>query len=487
MRLRDRLEPSHLFVVALLVAILGVSLGPLSDGDAYWHVLIGQEIARSGRLSDLGNSWSLITPAHGWQTSQWGFEYFMGWIVHIWNWSALIWMRTLLAIAFLAYLALSLLPRKSARSNTESFTPLAALVALFLVTVPTTHALQERPMLASFIALVWLSSAVYNQLVNGIQPRWYVVAAVVLLWSNLHGMWVLAPAMFGLVSLGLLLDRAENFKTQALTAARLTLIAAVAGCISPLGPRGLLLPFSFHSATAYIEEWQPVRFFSSQAAGLIALVLITIFIWARRKQRLPLSQVLILVLLLIFGMTAYRNILPASILVAPFAVAAMGSTSLLRARPGTVEQRKALAVVSTVFLLASACGVVYVNARVNPLAKTTPLAIAQKLAAIDGPKRVLNNYNASGVLAAFGGSDLKLAIDGRADRDGGDYIKQYLNAESLIGPWKDLVNSVNPNYAVLASDSALAQELLTHQSWTLISRDGEFTLLKAPAVGPKVR
>jgi hypothetical protein len=123
----------------------------------------------------------------------------------------------------------------------------------------------------------------------------------------------------------------------------------------------------------------------------------------------------------------------------------------------------------------------WLTAQVDPLGKAKPLTIATKLSSINGPKRVLNTYNSSGVLAAFGGKDIKLAIDGRADRNGGPYIDRYIKAEKLEGDWQELLRQVQPNFAVLGKDTALTYELTNYQKWKILLTEQDYVLLQAPA------
>ncbi|CAB4613397.1 MAG: hypothetical protein F2601_00105 [Actinobacteria bacterium] len=185
--------------------------------------------------------------------------------------------------------------------------------------------------------------------------------------------------------------------------------------------------------------------------------------------------------LFVFGASAFRNVLPATILLAPLAAATLSTLDPLRSRPVSPSEKKSLAIVAIGLISVTLMGGLWLTAQVDPLAKAKPLTIATKLSSIAGPKRVLNTYNSSGVLAAFGGKGIKLAIDGRADRDGGPYIDRYIKAEKLEGDWQGLLTQVQPNFAVLGKDTALTYELTNHQQWKLLLTDQDYVLLQAPA------
>jgi hypothetical protein len=215
--------------------------------------------------------------------------------------------------------------------------------------------------------------------------------------------------------------------------------------------------------------------------GFLAIIALTLATWIRRREPVPWSQLVFVLALFAFGASAFRNILPATILLAPLAAATLSTLHPLRSRPVSPEEKKSLVVVGVGLISVTLVSGLWLTAQVDPLGKAKPLTIATKLSSINGPKRVLNTYNSSGVLAAFGGKDIKLAIDGRADRNGGPYIDRYIKAEKLEGDWQELLRQVQPNFAVLGKDTALTYELTNYQKWKILLTEQDYVLLQAPA------
>ena len=472
---RGSWELGHLALAAVVVGALWLTINPITDLDTYWHVLIGREVLETGRTGGLGNDWSLYLPGQDWITSQWGSEVVMSATYDLFGWSGIVWLRTLLVLALLAGLAALLLKRGSSFAS-------AAVFAVVLI--PCIRVLQERPLLASLLFLVWLSGVGYDLLATRRPPRWFVVLPLVAVWANLHGMWVLAPATFALVAIALALDQNPHTRDHIKGALALTGISLVGGCLTPIGIQGLLLPFVFRSATSQISEWQPVPLTSTQSFGLTAMLLALVYLWARSPARVPRSHIIYAIAWSALGFTAYRNLLPAAIMLAPLAVASLSHTKFLRSRRPGPEQQKAIAVVTGIALIAGLVGLAIAIARVDPLSDATPLAIADRLAQEPGETRVFNGYNTAGILAAFGGDGIRLAIDGRSDRFGGDYIELYVESMDLGEGWQNLITQVDPDAAVIDSSSALAYELTKNQGWTLVMTDGDYSLLKAPAGAP---
>jgi len=189
--LQAPLQLAHLALIAVGIAAFALTIGPITDIDTYWHVLIGQEILDSHSVANLGNSWSTFDAS--WRTTQWLFEVVMAGMYNAAGWAGIIWLRTALVLVFLTAYALMLLKRA---------TPAAVLIVFTLSLIPVSYLFQERPLMASLIALIWLSAVAFDLLVAGRPPRWFVVAPIVIVWANLHGMWVLAPALFAVIAIG---------------------------------------------------------------------------------------------------------------------------------------------------------------------------------------------------------------------------------------------------------------------------------------------
>ena len=98
-----------------------------------------------------------------------------------------------------------------------------------------------------------------------------------------------------------------------------------------------------------------------------------------------------------------------------------------------------------------------------------------------GPQRVLNDYNVAGFVLYFAKPADQVAIDGRTDRYGAEYIKSYVGLKDLTGGWESLLAELDPTVALLEKDSALAHVLVSEKSWAQIGQDGDWVLLSAPS------
>jgi hypothetical protein len=467
------MSPVH--VVAMLgVLLLTATAHPsIVDIDSYWHVEIGREILATGRTTDLGTSW-LGVPAPGWQTSQWLSEVGMALAVDAGGWRALVLGRIALMALIVVLLGLVLLPRRPA---------LVTAPVVLAVALSVTAAIQDRPQTVSLLFVALLAVACVRIWTGHRRPPSLVIALCCLLWAQLHGLWVLAPAAFLLAGTGAWLDRgspdaAPRAARHAVTAAA----ASLAGLLNPLGPASLLLPLRLRDAGAdVIGEWQPTTLTRPFTVGLALLVILLVVAWVRSPVPVPRVELLWGLAWVCFGAMAFRNVAVSALMLAPVVVAAVdrawGAGARHRSAPSGRREGTALLVVCALMLVGGVGAAVVRAARADPLADAPAVRIAERLAAEPQPVRVFNAYNASGTLVAFGGGNVRLAIDGRADLWGEARISRVTGAATLEPGWQQTVEEFDPDAFVLSEDTPLVQVLVREGDWRIDLRDGDYVLL----------
>lgn len=471
-RLRARLEPLHLLslVVAAAAAILLVL--PISDIDSYWHVVIGYQILSGTPLRDVGRTW-LADPstAHNWVTSQWLSEVAMAWVVHTWGWAGLATGKLLLYIAALLSCAVVVIPRRRAAISLPVFT--ACVIAVGSVT-------QERPQGVSLIFLPLVAIACLRIWSEQWQPPLLLVAALSCVWANLHGLWVIAPASFGLIFVVSAVTTRGLLAPEPRMAISAALASLVGGIANPLGPSSLLLPLGFRSAAAQIVEWQPTQFWAMPSAGLVLVILLTGLAWGapgRLRQPMPLAEWIWVVFWIVFALPAQRDAVVSTLMLAPVASAAL-ARSFPMGPPRTTPREQRLLLMTATGIVSIASIILAISlARLNPLANTYPMTIARQLAASPEPQRVLNTYNSSGPLIAFSDGKAKLAIDGRADLWQSRRIAENQDVARLNRDWRRTVAQFDPDALVIAKRSPLDQLLrATRTAWHRSTVDGPYVL-----------
>ena len=194
---------------------------------------------------------------------------------------------------------------------------------------------------------------------------------------------------------------------------------------------------------------------------------------------MPRSEVLAVLSLLMFSWSAWRNMTPGLILLAPVVAESLCLAFPLIARRPEPRWSKPAGVGLAVSL--TALGLLSIPGRELLPLEQNPVDLAKGIAQLEPHQRVLNDYNVAGLALYFGGAETQVAIDGRADRYGAGYIESYLRLNNLQGDWKTLLAELAPTSALIKRDTALAQYLSETQHWTVVGTDGEYVLLKAPS------
>lgn len=457
--------------ISLVVAFVRVNRRGVGDLDSWWHVKIGDQLRAGVPFADLGKSWSLYTGK--WQTSQWLSEYLMSLSHSAFGWEGLLWWRTIFGVLLLAVFVITL-----ARTNSTPAVVITAVITAFVL-VP---GIQERPALIGMIFIVVLGSTSSRIMMEGRLPDriWLWVPATAL-WANLHGSWILAPASLALASaLALTKVRTRRFAARSVL---LIFLVTAAGCLTPLGWRGLLLPFKLQStAGKFIIEWQRTTLADPLAYGLLVLLALLIFFWARSNQRPSVRELFWVLVWTLFAFTAFRNVGPAILFIAPVAAHRLDQwfEAAFKFRYSAKGDLRTPA-----FLISLGAAVVVValtSAAVDPLNGVTPRHIAERLSHSTTDLRIINDYNTSGVLLALGGDRVHLAVDGRADRFDPNWLDRYF---SLIKqPYTNyyLLRQLNPNALVLDSSSPLIWEFIQDKHWKRVMTDGSYELITAPGL-----
>jgi hypothetical protein len=451
-----------------------IATTPVNDIDSYWHVEIGREVVARHTVDGLGLAW-LGVPAPGWRTSQWLSEVVMYGAVDHFGWKALIALRLLTAAALFAVLSLTLVRRRQ---------PLAGFLVVLAVVIGLEALLQDRPATVSLVFLALLGPACERLWSTGRRPPPLAVALACLLWAQLHGLWVLAPAGFAVVALGGLLDRSRAPAGQ-LRGALVCGIASLAGMLNPQGPGSFLLPLRFREAAGtHIVEWAPTNFTTTLSAAWAFLVILLIFAWVRSPIRVAGTELVWSLLWSVFALTAVRNVGPAILLTAPVALRAVERSFGSRlgrfsAQPSHAMSRLLAGTLATVLVLGLAtCTTALMQ--IDPLGRTPGLRIARRLAADAGPIRVWNTYNVSGSLIAFARGregHVRLVVDGRSDLWGAAYIERLAAVQSLAAGWQADFDRFRPDVAVLPVEAPLVAYLLDVRHWQFAFQDGTYALL----------
>jgi hypothetical protein len=460
--------PAIVFMSSLVsVWTLARTGASLADPDVWWHVRTGRLILDRHSIPTT-DPFSFTTAAHSWVPTAWLSDVLFGAVWKLGSYEGIRVLRVTMAIIVLA--VLWRLAQRYASS------PSAAAASAGLVILTLSPFLAERPQVLSFIFVAWLSGQLRTILLGHV-PRVWSTVGLCWLWANVHGMWFVLPVF--VMTTGVFAWCEDRSRVS--LAARCTLIALLAGlaaAVTPVGPRLALWPIVVSHVAAPISEWQPTVPLSAVGLPFLLLVVVIVASWAGSSERLPPGRMLFTFAAVAFGLSAFRNVAPAAILLLPEAAAACSLT--LAFTPASPRAHRTTSRVAATAALIGLC-LAGVRLTTSPtITREEPTRIAAELRARTIPVRVLNSYNVGGFLTGQATPGVRVAIDGRTDMWTSTFVVNYLEAISGRGDWRKLVDELRPDAAVLPADNQVAQGLRRERQWRVVMTDEHWQLLMPP-------
>jgi hypothetical protein len=444
---RRRIELLDLAPALTLVLVAAMAARPIGDASFLWHI-------RSGSAQHAINSVITIDPfsftrlGEDWRTQSWLVELLYSTLESSFDSYAWVnWMVFFIGIVTVMFVALSLY-----RAVPSPMSVAIALVPLLWLMAPW---LRPRPVVFSYLLLAALVVVLQNR-----ERVIWIVVPIIWMWAAMHGSWVIGG---GLIVLELIRTRDRRI-----------LFAGVAAMLSTLatahGIGAWLVLVKFQEAGEALElliEWQTPNFTSLLQAPFV-LVIVGIIV-AAMKGRIRPRDLVVIVPFLLFGLSANRSVVVATIVLAPWAMLALPVIRVPSSKRSSVVLVVAGVAIAAIVLL--------------PMV-TVPLGTfddekfpsAEMQEAMAG--RSLFHSDVMGGYLMFSEWPTRLVyIDDRAELYGVDFFEGYL--EALSGSYEELFDQYAFDAAVTEDEWLLTQRL-EDDGWRRIVEDDGLVLFYAP-------
>jgi tetratricopeptide (TPR) repeat protein len=447
-------------LLALLLLLLALTLTPIANNDLFIHLKTGETILKTGRVPQV-DDYSALARGRPYIAHEWLSGVLFRLVQAVAGWNGLILLKTLVGIAVAALLY--------ATARQTGAPPDIALPGLAFVMILAASRFMERPHIFTSLMIAAYLLLLARRHRGARAPAWAFLLLQIV-WANLHGGFVLGPAIVALAAVEAALDRrlerhagagspASSTRAPRSEAARLGLLAiglVLVSMVNPYGPGLLKFPFALTGSSfmGEIYEWLPslVAFdlktatiaLSPYASTYMALYYVAWigigllsfgFVAARWRRGHPLPQgglfaVLLFALFLVLSLRMNRN-------VADFALATFpGVTTAFTAALGGDRRRPLLPWIAAAILLVATFfavgGYPYSPAlRRRPgfgIGRNIPVAAADYLAGIRMRGNVFNTYASGGYLIYRLYPEVRVAMDSRNDVYGEDLYRQYSRA-----------------------------------------------------------
>ncbi len=444
--------------VASAVFIIAVGL-PSTDSDTYWQLASGQWMLDHREFLRQDIFSSTVAGTH------FGIGEWLGQLAFAASFAAGGWAGIAILRATLIAISAFFLARLARRGETPWWISLPLVVAALLVSKITWT---DRPLLftlALFPALLELLLS----LPAGFSRRLLVLPPLFLLWTNLHGGYLLGVAVFGIFAV-------ESVLTNGRRGLPLVLAAVTCVAVTFLNPAPLEL-----AGAAREDFLHPPRFLTEflppdvvTPAGALFAGFVMLVIGSALLRGGSLLEALLLAPLLYLAFTAQRQMLFFCFAATAFLGARLAT--LVRSRRGfelPAPVRAPVAFVLVIAAVASAFG-----APVRPDERAYPAGALEALRSDSGV--LLNEYDWGGYLI-FNLPERPVFIDGRYVPYLGGVLDDYRALVGLRPGWHDLLDKYKVTELLLRPERPLAVAL-REDGWRVRSsdRDGRWIVLVRP-------
>ncbi len=229
-------------------------------GDFWWVYVSGRWMAVHHRiLAANPAAWNGPTLAgKTWVNLEWAWQLFIYTVnphLHPLGYIVLLFIFELLMLAAFFWALKVVAPRLTAEAR-------IGLYALYAI-VAFPYTVKLRAELFSYVAFPVLLGILWRARDD---RRWlWMLAPLTVIWANVHGSWLMIPALAALEALGVALKR-EWRHAGAVAAMGILVPLALAACLTPFHLRTLTYAWWLdhnHYINTYIQEWQSVNFHSA--------------------------------------------------------------------------------------------------------------------------------------------------------------------------------------------------------------------------------
>lgn len=478
----------------LLIAIFWgvVASGPRIlnfDGDLPRHILTGSLILKTGEVS--------TTDIFSFRTA--GFPSFphewLSQVLLATAYKALGLDGTVLLTALVIMGTWWLVFRRTMRISKSFF--LTLLFTALGVGASQIHVL-PRPHIFTYLLLaMWMTRL--EDIHNGSTRDWWSLPILMLVWVNLHGMFVLGMIVLGIYLVGDFLDSPSRdwFKSQK---ARSLIFAGglsfLATLLSPSGPEIWEAIASLGSnayITARIPEYQSANFHLPETWPFVLLLLFAILGFARTQERVSWVRALLMIAFTALALYSSRMIPIFAVAVTPLVagvVAAWLRNEFPNNRGWTTEENinKINATSGgAIWIIAAVLGVALLlrsSATIDPEGRGNdfdprffPVEAVSWLQAHPPQGRMFNEFDWGGYLLLRLWPDQQIFMDGHTHIYGEALTREYERVVTLSPGWQDVLDKYEVGWVIVRSHAPLIDALTLQDHWQISYEDPTTTIL----------
>lgn len=497
-----------------IVLLLGLSCGALGrlllrDGDTGWHIRNGQQMWQTHAIPRV-DSFSATMSGHTWYAWEWLYDLLIAAIHQALGLNGVV-FYTAAIIAATFVLTFYLTIRRGGNL------PVTLLLLMLALASSAVHFLARPHVVSWLFAVIWFelldSSATAPSPQNNL--RLFYLPALMLLWVNLHGGFLLGFMLLAVYLVGGVIqyfahkEQREALATWLKRLGVVTALSFVASFINPYGYKLHLHVYRYLSDRFLmdrISEFRTPDFHGAAQQCFAVLLLVTILALASARRKPQPIQLLVILFAAYSGLYAARN-LPVSSLLLTLLVAPLLSQTIAEAGGSTsiaswlrplfsrlhsfgsrmqglelhLRSHHWLVLVFVLGLWACAHGgrlgsAQFINAYFDD--KRFPVQAAQVIADHGIREPIFCPDLWGGYLIYRLYPQTKVLVDDRHDLYGDQFFKDYLKIVFVQPEWSKLLDEQHVDWILVQENSSLGTILKQTPQWTLVHEDATAILFQ---------
>jgi hypothetical protein len=483
-------EDKFYLAVLLLLIFIMAARTPL-DSDMWWHLRAGEETLNS-RAVYLVDTLSYTRAGEAWINHSWLAQVLMVGLFKVGEFKALSLWVGLTATLSMFFIYLQMEGHALLRTG-------VVLLASFVSSVVWS----PRPQIISLLLFAITGFIIFRYKTTG-KNQLYWLAPIFIIWSNLHGGYVLGTILIIAVIIGEIFDQilGETYE-YSLNWGGIGQLAAwgVAGfilaAVNPNGVNMWIIPFQTVGVVSLqnlINEWASPDFHQPIQQLMLVLLFGTFAAVGLSKRRLAGSDLVSMIIFGYLALTARRNFGPFALITAPIYTKHLAD--LLPGWKNKLEKRWRIFQKAAEFqnkseknfntkyqayinggavlllIVLAAWKLIYVT-DASLIQKTEKQMFPQE--AVNWIKeekptgRLMNSYNWGGYLA-WNLREYPVFVDGRTDLFGDEILIKYVDVMSGHEGWEKVLTEYNVDILFIEADSTI-EKIAVKSGWVINYKD----------------
>ncbi|MGO4807379.1 hypothetical protein AB4089_19925 [Arthrobacter sp. 2MCAF15] len=422
----------------------------LAESDTFWQIRTGVLTIAQGKIPSV-DPFSWTVSGKPWTLNSWAFNVVLGLSYEA---AGLVGVALVCACLVAVIGALVLLLARQLGAS-----PVVSAWALLIGAPLLTLFLSARPQLVDYIAVLALVMFL-RRLVETRQPAWplLAIAALTILWVNLHAGALLGVAIVGASTLLVFLRRSTRRRSGWLLAALLTTM--LCSLVNPYGTGLVAQTLEVRSESTVIIEWQPFNPTDPLQLMMFAFGLLGLGVAARRGDPVFTAAIGVAVC----GSVTAMRVLPVLVLLALPVLAALASHEVVLRY---FASRRRMFAQAAAAVLVIAVGLAFFN--LPSFGRPDPAHFpGAAIKAIPAGCKLFNDYQLGG-LVILERPDVPVFVDSRNDLYGAERVTQSLRVLDGQGDLNE--GLAGADCVLVPPATGLARRLHTSPVWDLKSAE----------------